>query len=123
MTIWKTLLLTIAIVVMLTTPLLAFEGGTYQDYSASAYQEASDFRRVLYFYASWCPTCQATDKKLTQTDIPKDVVVFRVDYDNSGELKTKYGIQYQDTFVQVDKDSAAVNVWHGQVDTLAKNLK
>ena len=123
MTIRKTLLFTIAIVGMLTPPLLAFEGGTYQDYSASAYQEASDFRRVLYFYASWCPTCQASDKKLTQINIPKDVVIFRVNYDTANELKAKYGIQYQDTFVQVDKDSAAVNVWHGQVDTLAKNLK
>jgi hypothetical protein len=36
-----------------------------------------------------------------------------VDYDNSDELKKKYGVTYQHTLVQVDKDGNLIKKWSG----------
>ena len=45
--------------------------------------------------------------------IPEDVVIFRVDYDTEEELKEKYGVTYQHTFVVVDTEGEAVTKWNG----------
>lgn len=37
----------------------------------------------------------------------------KVNYDNSKELKTKYGVTYQHTLVQVDKDGKLLKKWAG----------
>ena len=67
---------------------------------AAAYHEAGDV--VLFFNASWCPTCQATVKSLDADGAPAGLTVVSVDYDNSAELRKRYGVTVQHTFVQVD---------------------
>ncbi|MEK7564045.1 MAG: hypothetical protein AAB510_00550 [Patescibacteria group bacterium] len=51
--------------------------------------------------------------------IPSDLSILDVDYDNSSDLKKKYGVTYQHTFVQVDKDGNMIKKWNGS-PTLAK---
>ncbi len=89
------------------------EEGLYQEYSEEAFKDADTFIRVLYFNASWCPTCNLNDKKLSSMDIPEDMVILKVDYDSALELRQKYGITNQDTFVQVDEDGNEVAKWTG----------
>ena len=46
-----------------------------------------------------------------------------VDYDKSAELKAKYGITVQDTYVQIDSMGAKLAIWNGGgVDGILKNL-
>lgn len=72
---------------------------------------------VLFFAADWCPTCQETTKNLEADPaaIPAGLAIVRVDYDNSDELKQKYGITTQHTFVQVDADGNEVAKWTGSL--------
>ena len=79
------------------------------------YEDNSDKKRVLFFHANWCPTCKAADADFNSnlSEIPGGVVVIKTDYDNEDELKEKYGITYQHTFVQVDENGDEVTKWNG----------
>lgn len=87
----------------------------YVAYSQEAYEAASTKKRVLFFHASWCPTCKVANEEFMKdaAQLPEDVVVFKVDYDTEMELKKKYGITYQHTFVLVDAEGEAVEKWNG----------
>lgn len=79
---------------------------------------------VLFFAADWCPTCQEATENLEAdpTAIPAGLAIVRVDYDDSDELKKKYGVTVQHTFVQVDADGNEIAKWSGSVtaDQIAK---
>ncbi len=93
----------------------------YVFFSPEALAAASEKRRVLYFYANWCPTCQPADKDFQEngTQLPEDVVVIRINYndDDTDEaekaLAKKYGVTYQHTYVQIDDQGEKVAVWNG----------
>lgn len=107
-------------------------GSQYVQYSKSALDSASSKRRVLFFYASWCPTCKPADANFTQnvSKIPEDVTLIRVNYNDpetdqeEKDLAKKYGITYQHTFVQIDGTGKEVTKWNGgQIDELLSNIK
>ena len=104
----------------------------YIEYSRAALDQAADKRRVLYFYASWCPICRPADAdfKKNSSKIPEDMVVVRVNYNDPDsdqeekDLAKKYGITYQHTFVQVDSAGKELTKWNGgQTDELLANIK
>lgn len=70
---------------------------------------------VYFFAASWCPSCQGAykDLKMNFAKLPKDITVVIVDYDSAGELKKKYAVTMQHTFVQIDMKGAKVKAWSG----------
>ena len=61
---------------------------------------------VLFFHAPWCPSCRANEKdiqaKVAAGSLPAGLTLVKVDYDSSTDLKARYGVTVQDTFVQVD---------------------
>jgi thiol-disulfide isomerase/thioredoxin len=79
---------------------------------------------VLFFNASWCPTCKQARENLEADPaaIPAGLTIVTVDYDDSDELKQKYGVTVQHTFVQVDADGNELAKWNGSVtaDEIAK---
>lgn len=93
----------------------------YIQYSNSALEDTAQLRRVLFFYASWCPTCRPVDEELSQnaSQIPEDVRVIRVNYndpDTDSEEKVlaqKYEVTYQHTFVQISSDGTEIAKWNG----------
>jgi thiol-disulfide isomerase/thioredoxin len=91
------------------------------DADAAAYHEAGDV--VLFFNASWCPTCQATVKSLDAEGAPAGLTVVSVDYDNSAELRKQYGVTVQHTFVQVDEAGNELATFTGSTsgDEIAAN--
>ena len=91
------------------------EVGMYVPYSPEKLALAQEGKVVLYFRAPWCPTCRALDADIRANldDIPTGVVILDTDYDNSKELKEKYGITYQHTFVQVDTQGHMITKWAG----------
>lgn len=84
-------------------------------------------RRVVYFFAAdWCERCAADLQQLrTRTaEVPADVTIVLVDYENSRDLKKKYNVPVQDLFVQIDRQGARRTVWvGGGLASLHKNLK
>lgn len=88
-------------------------GGTYETYSPEKIARASSGKVILFFRASWCPTCRAvnSDIKNKLSSIPKDVTILDVNYDTEATLKSKHGVTYQHTFVQVDAAGAQIAKW------------
>ncbi|MEK7462574.1 MAG: thioredoxin family protein [Patescibacteria group bacterium] len=101
--------------------------GSYEVYDASKLAMAEKGKVVLFFKASWCPTCRTLDAdiKASLSDIPAGVTILEVDYDKSAELKQKYGVTMQHTLVQVDKAGNQISKWSGgaTLEDVVKNLK
>jgi len=90
--------------------------GSYESYNASKVAMASATHDVvLFFRASWCPKCTALDKniKANLSAIPESLTILDTNYDNSADLKRKYGVTLQHTFVQVDADGNLIKKWSG----------
>ena len=100
--------------------------GSYIDYSQQNFENNKDKKRILFFYAAWCPTCRPADAnfKANLDELPSDTVLFRVNYDTEKDLKQKYNITYQHTYVQVDENGNEVAKWNGgQIEQLLSNIK
>lgn len=104
----------------------------YLEYSKAVFDNSSNRRRAFYFYANWCPTCRPLDTalKTNSNKIPEDVVIIRVNYNDSDtdseekNLAKKYAVTYQHTFVQIDSEGNEVAKWSGgQMDEVLANIK
>lgn len=104
----------------------------YIPYSKTVFEDASGKRRILYFYATWCPSCKITNEDFSARadKIPEDVMIIRVNYNDPDTdqeekaLAKQYGISYQHTFVQVDLDGNEITKWNGGgIDELLVNIK
>jgi thiol-disulfide isomerase/thioredoxin len=80
------------------------KAGIFATYAPDALTKTEGHRNVLFFSATWCPTCQATNKDIQANldKIDSKIHILSVDYDTSTELKAKYGVTMQHTFVIVD---------------------
>lgn len=89
--------------------------GSYIAYSADklAMAEAGDV--VIFFHASWCPSCRGLNADIEKniSSIPDGVTILKADYDKETEMKKKYGVTTQHTLVQVDKDGNLIKKWSG----------
>jgi thioredoxin 1 len=101
--------------------------GAYVEYSPAALATATqNGKAVLFFHAKWCPFCKSANAAFSsrESEIPSGVTVLKTDYDTEKDLKTKYGVTYQHTFVQVDAQGNMVTKWNGgDIDSLKANLK
>lgn len=82
--------------------------GIYMDYTDDVIGEGEP--SILFFHASWCPTCKSADEKLMQWYDEEDfpLTVYKVDYDSNADLRARYGVTYQHTFVLIDGEGNAV---------------
>ena len=81
------------------------------DKAPQMYHAAGDV--VLFFNATWCPTCQETVKNLDADGTPAGLTVVSVDYDSNQDLRQKYGVTVQHTFVVVSEDGQKQKVFTG----------
>ncbi len=88
----------------------------YATYESSL-DQFSDADVVLFFNAEWCSTCQQArgNFEASLRDIPEDLAIVVVDFDDSIELRKKYGVTVQHTFVQIDGAGNVVGKWSGSV--------
>lgn len=90
--------------------------------SLSEYQankEAYDKGKVVMFFnARWCPTCKVLDESLKKqaSSFPADLTVVDLDYDKVSDLRSKYGVAFQHSLVQVDTNGAQIKKWSGGGD-------
>lgn len=89
--------------------------GMYVPYDSAFLAKADKQAVVLFFRASWCPTCKALHEDIVAnvSNIPNKLVILDVDYDAYTDLKEKYGVTVQHTLVQVDKDGNMLQKWSG----------
>lgn len=93
----------------------AVPAGSYIDYAdyQSDPQAFAGGDVVLFFNASWCPTCQEAVKNLEPADFPDGLTVVSVDYDSNLDLRKKYGVTTQHTFVQVNPEGEEITKFTG----------
>lgn len=91
------------------------EKGVYDAYSPEKLALAQNHKVVLFFKADWCPSCQVADQTINKefASIPKDLAILKVSFDNEIELRRKYGVTVQHTFVQVDQQGNLITKWLG----------
>ncbi len=89
--------------------------GSYETYSSDKVMRAQTGDVVVFFHASWCPSCRGLDSDIQANmgSIPEGVTILKADYDKETELKKKYGVTSQHTLVQVDKDGNMIKKWSG----------
>lgn len=94
-------------------PQIAVSAGSYEVYDPAKLAKAKDGKVLLFFRASWCPSCKALDGDIRANlnNIPKDVTILDVDYDKYTDLKKKYGVVMQHTIVQVDEQGNQIEKW------------
>lgn len=98
-------------------------------YSPEVLEKAlKDGTDVLFFHAGWCPTCIAAEKdfRANLDQIPENITIIKANYDTETELKTKYGVVTQDTFVQIDAQGDVIAKWNSGgkgMQTLLKNIR
>lgn len=93
--------------------------------------------KVLFFHAAWCPVCKGADATLRtlynswdSTDMAIEELaevlpgrsVYKVDYDTEADLKARYGVTYQHTFVVVDGEGNMISKIQGPTDEQLKEL-
>lgn len=99
--------------------------GAYVDYSQGGVQSTPG-KKLLFFYAPWCPQCRDLDADIKKSGVPTGVTIFKVDYDSRQDLRTQYGVTIQTTIVRVNDDGSLVKkyVAYNQptLDAVIKNL-
>ena len=80
---------------------------------------------VLFFSASDCTTCAAAMRDLQAgSERLGGVVVLVVDYDRAGELKKRYGVTNEHTWVRIDAAGGKLAVWNGGgLDELLRRVR
>lgn len=90
-------------------------GVVYENFEAAKVAEAAARGDVvLFFHASWCPTCRAADTAIQSGLSDADgLTILKTDYDTETELRQKYGVTTQHTFVQIDASGNEIAQWTG----------
>ena len=83
----------------------------YKDYSPELVENAKNKNIVLFFHADWCPTCKAFEKKVLTEKIPENLLILKVDFDTNTELRKKYNILTQTSFVLIDNKWNLIKRW------------
>ncbi|QQS18193.1 thioredoxin family protein [Candidatus Saccharibacteria bacterium] len=85
---------------------------TLADYDKDPSKYA-DTKKVYFFHASWCSICQGIDKeiKADMSKIPAGVTLIKTDFDSSTDLRKKFGVTVQYTFVQADNTGNETAQW------------
>ena len=96
--------------------------GAYIRYDEAALTAGTN---IIFFHATWCPTCRALEKNITNnvTDIPNGVTILKADYDSQTVLKQKYGVVRQHTLVVVDQNGNEIKTLTGLTNTLEQVLQ
>lgn len=70
-------------------------------------------KKVYFFHAGWCPICKSIDEDITSdtSQIPDGTTFIKTDFDTSTNLRKKYGVTTQYSFVQVDNDGNEIAQW------------
>lgn len=101
---------------------------SYKDYTESNLLSSERNGKTVLFFAAttWCSNCIALEKEIKAhlNELPKDVTILKVDYDNDKKMKAKYGVTVQTTLILLDSNGKEIKRWIGtsSFDDLLSNL-
>lgn len=100
--------------------------GVYTEYDEAKLASSED-RNYLFFHAPWCPQCRAIESSINAGgNIPSGVTIFKVDYDTNQDLRKKYGVTQQTTFVSVDSQGNFIDKYvaydNPSIDSVVENF-
>lgn len=84
-------------------------GGEYLEKATATIADASNDEIYLFFHAPWCPQCRSIESGIKSDGVPEGITIIKVDYDSNQDLRAKYGVTLQTTFVKVNKNSEFVS--------------
>lgn len=87
--------------------------GRYATYTEAAVTDTAYDTTIVFFYAPWCPECRAYKQAIESDTIPEGVQFLEADFDSSTELKKRYGVTLQTTFVRVNTAGELQKKWAG----------
>ena len=89
---------------------------SYETYQADQ-DVYSDTKVVLFFNARWCSTCRKAVGNIESdlNNIPSNLTIVTVDFDDSRDLRQEYGVTLQHTFVQIDSNGSELAKWSGSL--------
>ena len=87
---------------------------TYETYLAAPKNYANS-EVVLFFNAYWCSTCKAARDGFESGlgEIPEDLTIVLVDFDENTEMRKKHDVIVQHTFIQIDSAGNELQRWYG----------
>lgn len=87
----------------------ANDTGIYTEYTQAVVAESAAAHIVLFFHATWCPSCRRLDADITENAaaIPADVAIYKVDFDTATALRQRYGVTVQHSVLEIGRDGAA----------------
>ncbi|MCF7844379.1 MAG: thioredoxin family protein [Kiritimatiellales bacterium] len=78
---------------------------------------------VLFFHAAWCPICKTADSVLQSWYPSADLLhIYKVNYDTELELKKRFGIVQQHTFVRLDAQGNVEKIVTGPSDSALRSF-
>jgi len=83
----------------------------YENFGPTALADATGTKRVLFFHASWCAVCNAFEKEIEEIGIPEGITIIKANYDDERELKKRYKVSVQSTFLLLDDNEEEVRRW------------
>ena len=89
---------------------------TYVDYSPEELERhQARGATLLFFHAAWCPTCRSADTDISKNGnaFPPELAILKVNYDKERDLKRRYNVTTQHTFVQIDSEGNEIKKWIG----------
>ncbi len=109
-------------------PQVLYDRIQYLDYSSQNFVVSQKNGRTLLFFAAttWCSNCIELEKQIKAhiTELPRDITILKVDYDNDKETKAEYAAAIQTTLVLLDKNRKEIKRWigTGSFDDLMRNI-
>ena len=102
--------------------------GRYITYSGENTANTKYSANIIFFYAPWCPECRAFKEAIQAETIPDGTQILEADFDSSTDLKKKYGVTLQSSFVRVDNSGELQSKWVGygkdkSLNTVLENLE
>lgn len=99
----------------------------YVDYSQSHLDQVKAATTPVLFFAAttWCQTCEALEQEILSRyeDIPQDITILKVDYDNDKAMNQKHRVTAQHTLVVLDENGLETDRWiGGGLDLLLQKL-
>lgn len=104
-----------------TAEIAAENEGQYIDYEEVL--PTTQDTKLLFFYAPWCPQCRAIEADINAKGVPNDVIIVKVDYDAHQDLRQKYGVTIQTTFVKVDEAGNLIDKFVAYDDPNLESVK
>lgn len=83
----------------------------YVVYDESVLASTAGTKRVLFFHATWCSTCNEFERQIKKSGVPEGLTIIKADYDSDFELRKRYKVNVQSTFVLLDENDEVVQRW------------